>query len=292
MTAATSPFQRYDEPKPDFSGHWQAVIFTPDLASHQGFVVGVVAHSQGKVASFRLLQDFQKLECVYGDGLAANVGYLFDRARNALGSALRSPSAVPNLNSISPHFTLTPPLFISGATAESAANEIYLQVVALEPKEKSKKKLEFTPRDTQTVRASVHDMLRQHLALDYERWIKPIGLNVRHDGRDVDLSVDVFTGDKGICASITSGWYTARATMELHALRALRDLHAAREHFDARLTGLILVRPVSGLPEATLLDIDNFVGDFEARAQEGGVRFSAPGSDEEAAKAVLELLDS
>ena len=277
------------EPARAYEGRWQALVLTPDLASQQSFIVGVVVHEHGRLDGFRVLHDFRKLECIYGPGFGENLGLLLDRVGHALGDAARKRARVPDVRTISPQLALTEPLFGSGDSPDDVVRRMYHRAVILEPRAEPKARV-FESRDQGQVRLAVHNLLKQKLALDADRVIKPHGLPVAVDGKRRQVDVDIFTGDKGVCAVVTSGWYASRETIELHALRGFQDLHAAHHYYHARRSRLLVVTPIGGLPPKIKLQVDTLLDKQEHKARASGLEFAAPSSDEEAADLVAEMI--
>ena len=289
MSLASSITERHATAARAYEGRWQAVVLTPDLASHQSFIVGVIVHRRGHLDAFRLLHDFRKLECIYGDGIADSITFLLDRARSALLAASEPGSALPELQDISPHLALTDALFGSGLSAADVLQRIYQQTVVLEPAVRAGES-SFVSRDQMQVRQSVYNLLRQHLHLDFERVIKPEGVPVEIDGKRRSVDVDIFTGEGGVCGVITSGWYASLQTIELHALRGLQDLHAAHHHYHARRSGLVIVTPLIGLPDRLKKQVDVLLDKQETKVRASGLDFYTPGTDEEAAEIIEQMV--
>ena len=292
MNQPPLPITRFDPPRPAYEGRWSGVLFAPRLDSPQAFLIGIIAESHGKLDAFRLLHRFEKFECVYGSGVSENIGYLLDRVRNALADAQRSGLPHPHLTAdLSQHLSFTEGEFASGESAESVVNQIYFSAVVLEPEEKAKKTT-FLSRDTSQIRQSVHEMLKVNLKLDFERYVHPKGVGVVVEGKRRVVEVDILTGKNGVCAAITSGWYASMETIELHTLRTSENLHAVRHHYNSSQAGIVLVRPVKGLPDKFLDQVDRFIDKHEYKAKASGLRFFAPSSDEEAAEVVSELIST
>lgn len=280
--------ERYEPPAPAYEGQWQAVVFQPDLISHQTLVVGVLVASNGCVDSYRILQDVSRMECIY-PGASENVQHLLGRVSALFKNSALKRIPLPSVTSVTPHVKLTPPLFTSGDSAEQAVNRLYKLTVPLEPPPDDKR-LRFESRDPDQVRNSINDRLKARLALRFEQVVHPNGLTVKIDDQSSKLKVTLFTGQGGACGLITSAWYSTLQTIETHTLRGLLDLGAARSYYGAKRAEMIVLRPVSGLPEKTLSAIDNLIDAESERAKMTGITLRAPSTDDEAAEMALELV--
>lgn len=225
--------------QPDaFRGQWSAILWQPDITGVQTFALGVLVTGNDR-PGYRIMDEPGRLACFYSTPeQAKDITWLLSFLRETLAALPQQGeptlSAMPALN-----LTLTPPRYISGASAQAVANALFTSLVpAAHPTSKDGK-----PRqnlDTPSLRALVHRELKRIAHMDYEHIVRESN-QIIHDRGDHKFDVDIVTR-QGV-GSVISADYEALISIERNLLRAAQDVGSYSSCRQKRARGIFIYAP-------------------------------------------------
>lgn len=293
MSAApSSPYQliRVQRDAPQFEGQWRALYFCPDPASPQEFVVGVACLQGDTLVAWRLLEEFDKFECMYGKRLPVSaLKPYFARVTDVLKEREKK-GELPAIGKLSEQLRWGEPLHAAGDTADAAADDLYQTVVALLPEVEVRGRPVFKARSTLDVRRRVNERLKVLWGLRYESLVNERGYEEVKDSSGVHrLEINLRSGKK--VGTVVSAWYGTLQSVSAQVLQAEADLTAAQKLYGASRAGLFVVRPFEprGVPSAEMEAIDTFLEKSKWRCGMRGNLFNQDEDENRLAEAIAEF---
>lgn len=287
-----SPYQliRVYRPPPPFIGEWQALYYCPDPASPQEFVVGIACTQAGKLHAWRLLDEFDKFQCLYGTRLPASaLKPYFQRVSEELAKALKTGDPAPDIQRLSHQLRWGTPLYASGDTAGATVDDLFQTAVALIPEAESRARRGFKVRSTDAVRASLNPRLKVLMGMRFERVVNEAGFEQVQDGNTLHkLSINLRAGRR--VGTVISAWYSSLDSVVREVLQAEADLTTAQRHFQAREAGLFILRPFDppGVQPSVVQAIDAFIDDSRWRCSTRGNYFEVDQDEARLAGAIAD----
>lgn len=236
---------------PGFSGVWSTVELQPDIFVPQSFSVGVVVQPAGERLHFKLLDDFKKFECVYGERFPQRtIREVMTCAEEALRFAAQDRRPISEITLNTDSLRLSPPAFTSGEDWEATIERLFADVIVMAPHTKRQGR-EFVSIDTPRVRALVNQELKRIAQMDFEKIVvagtSSTGMLVDDKGTAHHLDFNLKT--TGACGSVVSAVYKSHVSVELNLLKSSRDLTTYSRIKNLRDAGLFLLLPDEQLLE-------------------------------------------
>jgi hypothetical protein len=239
-------------PAPGFSGVWSTVELQPDIFVPQSFSVGIVVQPAGERLHFKLLDDFKKFECVYGERFPQrSIREVMTYAEEALRFAAQDRKPISTITLNSDSLRLSPPTFTSGEDWEATIERLFADVIVMAPHTRRQGR-EFVSIDTPRARALVNQELKRIAQMDFEKIVvagaSTTGMLVDDKGTKHHLDFNLRT--TGACGSVVSAVYKSHVSVELNLLKSSRDLTTYSRIKNLQDTGLFLLLPDEQLLEA------------------------------------------
>jgi hypothetical protein len=231
--------------KPSFSGIWATVELQPDVFIPQSFSVGVVVQPEGGALHFRLLEDYKRFDCIYGDAFPRqDIRELMTHVEETLVRAARNQTLMSAVTFDSASLRVSPPAYTSGEDVESTVIRLFQEVVVMAPKLKPGRR-NFASIDTSRARALVNKELKRIAHLDYEKIVVATesGSGEFVDDRGVKHIFDFNLKTGASCGSVVSAVYKNAGTVEFNVLKSSRDLTTYSRIQNLQDTGLFLLLP-------------------------------------------------
>lgn len=222
---------------PAIRGQWWPVRFCADLAANEHFNVGVLLQTNDGTHHIRLLNHFQRLECLYDKRISEqDLTQLIDDAEAAFEA--EGSDAVSKLG---PHISLGKPLYAAGEDVQSIVDTFYDTIVTLARPKKRGPKQPFGHISATKVRNQVLDRMRQDLALRADIFIQkqPLELEIGQEKLAVDLPL---VGCDALGA-IASAYYKSPTLIANHIMSAVSDLSLAKQYTNRSQTTLSILIP-------------------------------------------------
>lgn len=238
-------------PAPGFSGVWSTVELQPDVFVPQSFSVGVVVQPAGERLHFKLLDDFKKFECIYGDRFPQrSIREVMTYAEEALRFAAQDRKPISSITLDTDVLRLSTPTFTSGEDCGATIERLFADVIVMAPHMKRRGR-EFVSIDTPRARALVNQELKRIAQMDFERIVvagaSTTGMLVNDRGTKHHLDFNLRT--TRACGSVVSAVYKSHVSVELNLLKSSRDLTTYSRIKSLRDTGLFLLLPDEQLLE-------------------------------------------
>lgn len=239
-------------PAPGFSGLWSTVELQPDVFVPQSFSVGIVVQPEGQRLHFKLLDDFKKFECVYGDRFPQrSIRETMAYAEEALRFAAQDRKSISAITLDSDVLHLSAPIFTSGEDSEATIERLFADVIVMAPHAKRQGR-EFVSIDTPRARALVNQELKRIAQMDFEKIVvtgaSTTGMLVEDKGIKHFLDFNLRTA--GACGSVVSAVYKSPVSVELNLLKSSRDLTTYSRIRSLQNAGLFLLLPDEQVLEA------------------------------------------
>jgi hypothetical protein len=137
--------------------------------------------------------------------------------------------------------------YASGASAQAVAHTFFDLVCVMVPEQLPvlDKDL-FQPKDRSVVRRLVNASLKKRLKLSYEEFMVEEGFVMHYETAEtgsIDHRFEINIKSARHIGTVESAWYASHQTVELHLLRAFKDLSTAHQVYSSPKTGLFLLRP-------------------------------------------------
>lgn len=261
-------------PEPKFSGAWTTLELQPDAFVPQRFTVGVVVQSPGDRLYFKLLNDFQKFDCLYKNRFSvASLRELMAHAEAILRQAVRAKTAIPEVRFSTSTLALDKPRFTSGNDWEETVERLFDEVVVMAMSLKKKRDAKFRSIDTSEARDLVNAELKKIANMDFERIVtqENQGVVTLVDGKHHYLDFNL--APPGSCGSVTSAVYKTAPSVELNLLKSSRDLTTHARMRDLRDIGLFLLLPQKDALEAKeYMSIEKVIDEYDWKLARDGFR--------------------
>jgi hypothetical protein len=241
-----------EAPAPGFSGVWSTVELQPDIFVPQSFSVGIVVQPAGERLHFKLLDDFKKFECVYGDRFPQrSIREVMTYAEQVLRFAAQDRKPISAITLSTDALRLSAPTFTSGEDCEATIERLFADVIVMAPHTKRRGR-EFISIDTPHARALVNQELKRIAQMDFEKIVvagaSTMGMLV--DDKGIKHHLDFNLRTSSACGSVVSAVYKSHVSVELNLLKSSRDLTTYSRIKNLRDTGLFLLMPDERLLEA------------------------------------------
>jgi hypothetical protein len=260
-------------PKPKFTGSWATVEIQPDPFAPQRFTIGVVVQGSDERLHFKLLDGFQKFDCLYGDRFPQTwVAELMAYAEHALRAAAQSRASLDSVVFGAPSLSLGPSLFTAGMDQEEAVEKLYAELVVMAPHAEPKKEKGFQFIDTPTARRMVNEHLKEIAKLDFNRIVAE-GSGILLADAGANHFLDLNLTPPGCCGSVISAVYALTQTVEMNLHRAARDLTTYARIRSTDDTGLfMLLPPPKALDAKERIKMEKLLADYQWKLERDGFR--------------------
>lgn len=278
-------------PAPGFQGAWSIVELQPDVFVPQWFSIGVVVQSSGDRLHFKLLDEFKKFECVYGDRFPQRmIRELMTYAEETLRVAAQDKIAVPEVAFETSALRLSVPMYTSGEDREVTVERLFTELIVMAPHSKRKGR-DFTAMDNSQVRALVNAELKRIAQMDYEKIViegtSNTGMLVEDQGVKHYLDFNLRT--TGACGSVVSAVYKSPISVELNLLKSSRDLTTYSRLKNVADIGLFMLLPdEQSMEPKEYKHIGDLITEQEWKLERDGFRVVSFASEKTLAEEIYE----
>lgn len=276
-------------PPPKFAGTWATVEIQPDAFAPQRLTIGVVVQGADERLHFKLLDGFQKFDCLYGERFPQTwVAELMAYAEQGLRIAAQNRTPLDAVMFDAPSLSLGPALFTAGMDQEDAVEKLFAEVVVMAPHVERKKEKGFQFIDTPTARRLVNEHLMEIAKLDFSRIVAE-GSGILLPDAGANHFLDLNLTPPGCCGSVISAAYASTQTVEMNLHRASRDLTTYARIRSTEDTGLfMLLPPPNALEAKERIKMEKLLTDYQWKLERDGFRVVGHESPEALAHDVYE----
>lgn len=277
-------------PEPEFSGAWSTVELQPDVFVPQRYTVGVVVQTLGQRLHFKLLDNFKKFECIYGDQFPQkSIREILAYAEETLRKSVQAKTSIPEIVFETSALSLSAPKYTSGGDREATVERLFSEVVALAIDTSKKKGSEFISIDTPQARRLVNEELKRIAQMDYESIVNENdqGVLLEENGVKHFLDLNLLTGKA--CGSVISTVYRSHQAVELNLLKSSRDLTTYSRIRKVNHIGLFLLTPDADATDSRdMKRIEAIIEEHEWKLEQDGFRVVSYASPADLAKEVYD----
>lgn len=283
--------QARKSPEPAFQGAWSIIELQPDVFVPQWFSIGVVVQSQGDRLHFKLLEEFKKFECIYGDRFPLRmIRELMTYAEEALRLAVQGKISIPDVTFETSALRLSSPMYTSGDDRELTVERLFTELVVMAPHSQHKGR-DFTSMDNSKVRALVNAELKRIASLDYEKIVidGASTTGMLFDDQGVKRYLDFNLRTAGACGSVVSAVYKSPISIELNLLKSSRDLTTYSRLKNLKDIGLFMMLPnEQSMEPKEYQHIGDLINDQEWKLARDGFRVVSFASETALAEEIYE----
>lgn len=274
-------------PQPSFSGAWSTIELQPDVFTPQRFTIGIAVQSPNDRLYFKLLDEFKKFECVYGDRFPQKfLREIIAHAEETLRQAVQKQQAIPEIIFETSCLSISAPSYTSGEDRESTVERLFSELVVMAPHAK-KAGDGFESMDTPHVRALVNEELKRIAQMDFEKIVVESnqGILIEEDGVKHFLDLNLRTARA--CGSVVSAVYKTPTSVELNLLKSSRDLTTYSRVRNLSDIGLFLLLPhEESLPPKDYKRIEDMISEQEWKLERDGFRVVSLPSEQRLAEEI------
>lgn len=277
-------------PEPIFTGAWTTLELQPDAFAPQRFTVGVVVQSPNERLYFKLLNDFQKFDCVYKSNFSiASLREIMAHAESVLRQAVKDKTAIPEVRFSTSALALDKPRYTSGDDWEETVERLFDEVVVMATSSSKKRENKFRSIDTSEARDLVNAELKKIANMDFDRIVTQDNQGVLTTIGEKHHYLDFNLAPPRACGSVTSAVFKTAGTVELNLLKSSRDLTTYARMRLLTDIGLFLLLPQKNDLEAKeFVSIEKIIGEYEWKLERDGFRVVSLSSPSDLASEIYE----
>ncbi len=274
---------------PAFAGAWSVIELQPDIFVPQWFNVGVVVQSANDRLHFKILDEFKKFDCVYGEQLPQSaLRELMVFAEAALRQAAKDKIPLINVDFATANLRLSAPQFTSGEDREVTVERLFEEIVVMIPRAKEKES-EFVSIDTVTARKMVNEKLKEIAKLDYERIVLPNSTGMLYEDGDTKHYLDFNLRTSRACGSVVSAVYKTIQHVEYNLLKSSRDLTTYARLKNLSDIGLFLLLPdPQKMEPKEFKHVDELIAEQSWKLERDGFRVVSGDAEEMLAREIYD----
>lgn len=239
-------------------GEWFSIRWTPDVAAGEIINIGVAFVENGRVHS-RLLNYFERIECLYGDrGI-----YHAELVISIVAESLKKN----NKDSPIPQISYQNRGYAQGSSIDEVLSSLFKQTVPIAKKIRiTNSKERFNSLSTDKLYIKLLDELKILSGLDFERFTPPnSSIRIQDSTGSHDLFIP-FRDEIKLVGGLASTVYSNPATIELNLLKAARDVESAIRLGFGKKPAVFLLKPgdeLDKLESEQIISIENVLDKFD-----------------------------
>lgn len=229
-------------PKAGVTGQWFVARWQPDIATGEMLNIGIGFVSDEGELSLRLLNSFERLQCLFD---SSNAAFHAELACQVIEECMRRDPF--RRGSLFTGITIENRGFAQGLDNESVADRLYSEVVTLgKPREMKGKRKNFVPLPRDTAYEKLKNDLKKKMDLDFERHVPRDPYKVVSDSYGEEKLYLPFQRQGGV-ATLVSGAYADRFRVKSELFEGFRVVETARKKKISDDAALFVVLPGEGL---------------------------------------------
>ena len=249
-------------PKAGIQGTWFIARWQPDIATGETLNIGAGFVSNEGDLSLKLLNEFNRLECLFDTN---NAAFHAELACQIVEECLRAdPYRRGNLLA---GITIDDRGFAQGADSQSIVGRLYSEVVTLgKPRPVKGKKKPFSPVSRDNAYESLRKQLKKSLDLDYELHVPKNPYIDVSDSFGQEKLYLPFQRENGV-ATLASAAYADPYRVKSQLYEGFRSVETALKNNVSEDAALFVVLPGEGLSEEAYVSLGKEFDEFYAFVQ-------------------------
>lgn len=221
--------------KPETSGEWFAIQWTPDLATGEKLNIGVCYRDNSGHSYVQVLDYFERINCLYSQSAVLHLRLACEVAKEAV--LLNQHVESTCINGIS----FIPKGFAQGKSVDDILSSLFSNVVPLAVRKSKPKERAYYPIS----RERLYNIMDDHLknTLDYEEYfgmVQPTPVKRVSLGNQIQSLFLPYTAGRAI-GTIASAAYSDENTAKCHLYDAQRDISLALGNFQEYNSGAVFI---------------------------------------------------
>lgn len=254
-------------PAENVQGSWFTARWQPDLAAGEFLNIGVGFVSSDGEFSLRLLQDFDRLHCLYD---SKNIEFHADLACRVVAELLyKDPTRRGQLTA---GISIQDKGFAQGSDIDSIVDRLFDDVVTLgRPSIEVERKQPFRAISRENAYSILRNYLKRPLALSFKEHVRDRPYRkISDDFGDVELFLPFER--RGGVASLTSAAYSNEWRAKFQLYEGFKDVETALKNQLCDHAALFVVLPGEGLPTETARALESKFDEFYAFVRRHEIR--------------------
>ncbi|MGF1748245.1 hypothetical protein [Vibrio cionasavignyae] len=239
----------------NIEGSWFSIQWSPDIGAGELHNIGVGFRSTDGALNVRMLDYFDRIECLYSKEAIFHVQLACDVAQESI-------LTTGSTENISPQIQCHHKGFAQGKSESEILKKLYNSVVSLGHKKRIRASAStFTTINRDNFYTSLKGKLQVNLELDY---IKHVPENPYHNVKDGNFSHKLylpFRKEQGN-ATLVSAAYTNDQRVKCNLYDGSRDIDIAIEQLKSKNNAIFLIAPGDGLDVSKRTIIENDIDKF------------------------------
>lgn len=269
----------------NIQGEWFTVQWKPDIATSEVLNIGVVIKDRSGEISLRMLDNFERVKCLYSEDALFSAELACKVAREYILSVKRFDLVIGESIHIKSNG------FFQGLNAETVINRLFDTVVPLARVQNKRAVNKFSPVDRDGLYTGLKERLKDKLQLEYSLHC-PVNPFINIDKGGVNHSIFLpFKKTDGI-ATLASAVYSDPNRVKCNLYDAQRDIELARYELKTSKSAIFFLTNASGLSEPKQAQIDEVVDTFTWYMKSKKVFIGAHSSPEDLAGEIAEWCKS
>lgn len=221
--------------KPETSGEWFAIQWTPDLATGEKLNIGVCYRDNFGNSYVQVLDYFERINCLYSHSAVLHLRLACEVAKEAV--MLNQHIETTCINGIS----FISKGFAQGKSVDDILSSLFSNVVPLAIRKSKSKERAYYPIS----RERLYNIMDDHLknTLDYEEYfgmVQPTPVKRVSLGNQIQSLFLPYTAGRSI-GTIASAAYADENTAKCHLYDAQRDISLALGNFPEYNSGAVFI---------------------------------------------------
>ncbi|MDA2940457.1 hypothetical protein [Enterobacter cloacae] len=221
--------------KPETSGEWFAIQWSPDLAAGEKLNIGVCYRDNSGNSYVQVLDYFDRINCLYSHSAVVHLRLACEVAKEAvLLNKYIETSCVSGISFVSKGFA-------QGKSPDDILSSLFSNVVPLAVRKTKAKERAYYPISRERLYNIMDDHLKNTLDLDeYLGMIQPTPVKRVSLGNQVQSLFLPYTAGRSI-GTIASAAYADENTAKCHLYDAQRDISLALGNFHEYKSGAVFI---------------------------------------------------
>lgn len=250
------------------SGQWSVARWTPDIATGETLNIGVMFLGSNGDTSFRMLNDYERLSCLF-DSKSAEF-----HAELACKVATEFFSGTPEFaGNVSPNLQIECRGFAQGTSSEEIVERLYSSVVTLgKPCQKKVRKERFSSIALDSAYNSIKLNLKKSLDLNYESHVPKNPYHEISDSFGKEKIYLPFTRNRNqSSASLATAAYADPWRVKSYLYEGFRNVETALKKSIIEDGALFIVLPGGGLAKKDEEQINDELSTFYSFTKRHGI---------------------
>ncbi|OQX34043.1 MAG: hypothetical protein B0D91_13170 [Oceanospirillales bacterium LUC14_002_19_P2] len=247
------------------TGEWFCISWLPDLATGERLNIGVAFQTEERLYC-KMLDYFERLKCLYGEGAIYHVQLISDVINEMVGRN--------QTDALFPQVMFERKGFAQGEAVTEILSGLYDDTVTLATRIRKKRERVFNSISNATLYTSLVDELKHRAGLDFNRFV-PSSPTIAIDDDNGSRSLYVpFRTESNCIGGLASAVYASSTTVELNLLKAARDVETAQRIRGGDNPSVFILKPgdeLKHLPREQADQIEDKLDKFDWYMSQQGI---------------------